>query len=392
MPSASETALLIINCGSSSIKFALYRPDQSLPLLFRGKIADIGKSNEFEVAGGDATVVHKQNIIAADHEMALGVLLHWLAKEVPSLALVAVGHRIVHGGVRFHEPVHIDTEVVSYLESLVPLAPNHQPASLQGIAALQRLRPGVLQVACFDTAFHHDRPEVEQHFALPDRPELELVRRYGFHGLSYEYIAQVLPRHLGEHAEGKVVVAHLGHGASLCALHQRRSIATTMTFTSLDGISMGTRCGSLDPAVVLYLLQQGMDAKSIADLLYFQSGLLGVSGLSDDMAVLLEQPTSQSRLAVEHFIHDTVRAIGSLAAALQGLDALVFTAGIGEHAAPIREAICQRCNWLGVDLNQEANRQGQPCISNMGSGVQVWVIPTDEELMIANHTLRLMNK
>ncbi len=360
--------------------------------MFRGKIEGLGESGQFEVKDGYANLVHRQTVTTADHEVAYSVLLNWLADEVRSVELIAAGHRVVHGGIRFREPVQINTEVMDYLESLIPLAPNHQPGSLQGIAALQRLQPGLVQIACFDTAFHHLRPEVEQHFALPARPGLESVRRYGFHGLSYEYMAKVLPDHLGERADGKIVVAHLGHGASLCAMHQRRSVATTMTFSPLDGIPMATRCGSIDPAVVLYLLHQGMTAESIADLLYFQSGLIGVSELSDDMAVLLEQATAQAEQAIEYFVHYTVRAIGSLAAALQGLDALIFTAGIGEHAASIREAICQRCRWLGIELDQTANRRGLPCISRRGSHVQAWVISTDEELMIAGHTLHVLHE
>jgi len=233
---------------------------------------------------------------------------------------MGVGHRVVHGGRRFQQPARITEDVLTYLRSLSALAPNHQPPCLLGITTLQHLRPQLPQVACFDTAFHHDRPAVEQRFALPDRPELEEVCRYGFHGLSYDYIAKVLPDHLGAAADGRVIVAHLGHGASLCAMYKRRSIATTMTFTPLDGIPMGTRCGSIDPAVVLYLLQQGMSAECISDLLYFQSGLLGVSGESSDMPRLLDQSSEQARQAVEQFVHHTVRAIGSLAAALGGVD------------------------------------------------------------------------
>ena len=319
-------------------------------------------------------------------------MLDWLAKDASSLKIAAAGHRVVHGGTRLHEPTLMNDEVIAYLQTLIPLAPNHQPPSLQGIAALQQLRPGLPQVACFDTAFHHDRSEVEQHFALPVRPELEAVQRFGFHGLSYEYIAQALPSHLGKNADGKVIIAHLGHGASLCAMNGRRSVATTMTFTPLDGIPMGTRCGSIDPAVVLYLQQQGMKAEEVSDLLYFQSGLLGVSGASGNMADLLEHKTPQAAQAIEQFVHHTARAIGSLAAALEGLDALIFTAGIGEHSPVIREAICRRCEWLGLALDAEANRAGGPCISQVHSPVQAWVIGTDEEQMIAEHTARLLSK
>ncbi|HED52555.1 MAG TPA: acetate/propionate family kinase, partial [Gammaproteobacteria bacterium] len=326
-----------------------------------------------------------------DHGHALQILLEWLSEQDDSLELVGVGHRVVHGGRRFHAPVRVTAEVLEYLQTLTPLAPNHQPPCLLGITTLQHLLPRLPQVACFDTAFHHDRPEVEQHFALPSRPELDEVRRYGFHGLSYEYIASVLPDYLGARADGKIILAHLGHGASLCALHKRRSIATTMTFTPLDGLPMGTRSGSIDPAVVLYLLQRGMSAADISDLLYFQSGLLGVSGETSDMTTLLERSSAPAKRAIEQFVHHTVRGIGSLAAALGGLDALVFTAGIGEHATPIRAAISERCEWLGLHLDGVANQLGRACISHDDSPVQGWVIATDEESMIAEHSLRVLN-
>jgi len=384
--------MLVINSGSSSIKFALYRLVEPLQPLFRGRITAIGKYGHFQVNDHQGHAVQECATSVTDHEQALATLLNWFATEAASLDIIAAGHRVVHGGTRFHDPVPVTGDVIAYLHTLVPLAPNHQPASLQGIAALQRLQPGLLQIACFDTAFHHSRPAVEQHFALPPRPELDGVRRYGFHGLSYEYIAGVLPDVLGNKADEKIIVAHLGHGASLCAMYKRHSVATTMTFTPLDGIPMGTRCGSMDPAVVLYLQQQGMTTDEISDLLYFRSGLLGVSGESDDIAVLLEQTTQRSQQAIEQFVHQTVRAIGSLAAALEGLDALVFTAGIGEHATPIRETICRRCEWLGLELDTDANILGQARISKTGSPVEAWIIPTDEEQIIAEHALRLFNE
>lgn len=389
MQSVSNQVLLVINSGSSSLKFTIKEITSPLKTLYRGRITSIGKTGRFQVNDRHGNLLQEHPTTVADHEQAVRVFLDWLDKEASALEIIAAGHRVVHGGTRFHEPVLITDDVIACLESLIPLAPNHQPASLQGIVALQRLQPGLIQVACFDTAFHHDRSEVEQRYALPSRPELNAVRRYGFHGLSYEFIAKVLPDHLGTKADGKIIVAHLGHGASLCALHKRHSVATTMTFTPLDGIPMGTRCGSIDPAVVLYLQQQGMTSADISDLLYFQSGLLGVSGVSDDMTELLKQQTPQAQLAIDLFVHHTVRAIGSLAAALEGLDALVFTAGIGEHAAPIREAICKRCEWLGLELDTDANTLGQDCISKTGSLVQAWIIPTDEECMIAEQTLAL---
>jgi len=388
----STPALFIINSGSSSLKFSVNALNAPRQTLYRGHIDAIGGSGRFQVSDGNGQPVHAQAVIVGDHGQAIQTLLDWLSREAASLDIVAAGHRVVHGGTRFHEPVLINAEVVDYLHTLIPLAPNHQPASLLGITELARLQPELTQIACFDTAFHHDRPEVEHHFALPSRPELALVRRYGFHGLSYEYIAKVLPDHLGTKAEGKVIVAHLGHGASMCALHQRRSVATTMTFTPLDGIPMGTRCGAIDPAVVLFLQNQGMSLQAVSDLLYFQSGLLGVSGESDDMADLLKHKTPQTERAIEHFVHHSVRAIGSLAAALEGLDALVFTGGIGEHSATIREAICKRCEWLGLKLDTNANRHGHTRISQADSPVQAWIIRTDEERIIAEHSFHLFNQ
>ncbi|VAW80832.1 Acetate kinase [hydrothermal vent metagenome] len=386
-------SLLTINSGSSSLKFSLFavRETGTPQLLYRGAFTAIGGAGRFYVHGSNADLSHNRKLTLQDHGHALQILLEWLSEQDDALELVGVGHRIVHGGRRFHTPVRVTGEVLDYLQTLTALAPNHQPPCLLGITTLQRLLPRLPQVACFDTAFHHDRPEVEQHFALPSRPELDEVRRYGFHGLSYEYIARVLPDYLGTRADGKIILAHLGHGASLCALHKRRSVATTMTFTPLDGVPMGTRSGSIDPAVVLYLLQQGMSAPDISDLLYFQSGLLGVSGETGDMAALLESTTAPAQRAIEQFVHHTVRAIGSLAAALGGLDALVFTAGIGEHVTPVRAAISEGCEWLGLHLDPVANQLGRARITRDDSPVQGWVIATDEESMIAEHSLRVLN-
>lgn len=390
---APTPSLLTLNSGSSSLKFALFTlTDSPAPRRrYRGEIASIGGAARFHVRDSNGATQQASEVAISDHRQALQHLLAWLSGQAEASQLIGVGHRVVHGGRRFQQPVRITESVLTYLRSLSALAPNHQPPCLLGITTLQQLRPELTQIACFDTAFHHQRPRVEQRFALPERPELEEVRRYGFHGLSYEYLASILPAHLGTKADGRVIIAHLGHGASLCALRQRRSVATTMTFTPLDGIPMSTRCGSLDPAVVLYLLQQGMSERHISDLLYFQSGLLGVSGESGDMATLLQSRHEPARLAVEQFVHHTVRAIGSLAAALGGLDALVFTAGIGEHAAPVRAAIGKGCEWLGLHLDDEANRLGHTRISRDDSAVSAWVIATDEEQMIAEHSLRLLN-
>ena len=386
-------SLLTINSGSSSLKFALFAINKTEPLqhLYQGEFSNIGESGQFQVHDASGHLFQTQNLNITDHQHALKTLLTWLAESLASLQLICAGHRVVHGGTRFHQPVVITETTLSYLTTLIPLAPNHQPACLAGIITLQELEPALVQVACFDTMFHHHRADAEQFFAIPQRAELNNIRRYGFHGLSYQYIANVMPDYLGTLAEGKVIVAHLGHGASLCAMHKRQSVATTMTFTPLDGIPMGTRCGSIDPAVVLYLLQQGMTSDAISDLLYFQSGLLGVSAETDNMSKLLASSSVQAQQAIEQFVHHTVRAIGSLAAALGGIDALIFTAGIGEHAETIRASICKRCEWLGLQLNTDANSQGQACISQPSSPVQAWVIHTDEERVIAEQTYQLFN-
>ncbi len=382
--------LLVINSGSSSLKFSLFTRQgrTSLQERCRGLMSGIGREGSFRVSENGQT--REVTTPLQDHEQALSTLMTWLSEQAGDATLTAIGHRMVHGGTRFNKPVPVTNDVLHYLDTLTPLAPNHLPANLAGIAALQKLQPDIPQVACFDTAFHSTRAEVEQQFALPDREALNNVRRYGFHGLSYEYIASVLPDHLGERADGRVIVAHLGHGASLCAMHQRRSVATTMTFTPLDGLPMGTRCGSMDPAVVLYLLEQGMTSQAISNLLYFESGLLGVSGISDDMRTLLDSKDKRARLAVDMFVHHTVRGIGSLAAALGGIDTLVFTAGIGECSPEIRYAIAAGCEWLGLEVDVMANTRGIPCISKADSRVDAWVIPTNEELMIARHMIAML--
>jgi len=297
---------------------------------------------------------------------------------------------VVHGGADYRHPVRVDDGVLAALERLVPLSPLHQPHNLAGIRALARLRPGVPQVACFDTAFHHTLPPLARNFALPREMSAQGIRRYGFHGLSYEYVASVLPDHLGSAAEGRVVVAHLGHGASLCALRQRRSVETSMSFTPLDGIPMGSRCGALDPGVLLYLMrEQGMRPDQLDDLLHHRCGLLGVSGISGDVRTLLASDDPRAAEALELFAYRTAQAIAAHAAALEGLDALVFTAGVGEHAAPVRAAICRRLAWLGLALDETANRGHAARISSADSRVSAWVVPTNEEYMIARHAWAL---
>jgi acetate kinase len=382
--------ILVLNAGSSSIKFALYpvgsaSSDQPL---FGGEVEGIGHAATLEVrdAGGKSTA-NEAIDAPATHHTALAALLSWIGKHSAGVKLAAAGHRVAHGGLTFTGPVEITPEVVRGLEALVPLVPLHQPHNLAAISALSELHPGLPQVACFDTSFHATQPSIATTIALPRALRDKGVRRYGFHGLSYEYIAGILPDHLGAKAEGKVVVAHLGHGASMCAMEHRQSVATTMGFSSLDGLIMGTRCGALDPGVILYLLDhERMSSKEIGHLLYEESGLLGVSGISDDMRDLLASHDGAAAEAVDLFVYRIVRELGSLVAALGGLDALVFTGGIGAHAPEIRARVCEQAAWLGIGLDEVANSAGGPSISAKGAPVPVFALPTDEELVIARHT------
>ncbi len=389
-------AVLALNAGSSSIKFALFEvgPSGRLDRASQGQIEGIGTTPHFIARNPAGVTLAEQRLPnGADrlHEALLGDLLAWVEGHLGTAALVAVGHRVVHGGRDYAAPVRLDDSVIAALEGLTPLAPLHQPHSLSPIRALRALRPGLPQIACFDTAFHRTMPDVAARLALPRQYEEEGVRRYGFHGLSYEYIARRLGEITPALATGRVIVAHLGNGASLCAMHAGRSIDTTMSFTALDGLVMGTRCGAIDPGVLLYMLQQkGMSPHEVEDILYRRSGLLGVSGISSDMRALLASKEPQAREAVELFVFRAARQTASLAASLEGLDGLVFTAGIGEHAAEIRAALCARLGWLGVAIDPAANARHAARISRPDSRVEVRVIPTDEEAMIARHTLDVL--
>jgi len=389
--------LLIINAGSSSIKFALYRTNESRCLIadMAGQVENIGGQPHFTVNDLDDNQLLDRLLSASearDHSDAINVILNWLSPSMQSGTLLAVGHRVVHGGQHYSAPVLINSSVLAELETLVPLAPLHQPHNLSAISALLKSMPSTPQVACFDTAFHRTQPAVAQCFAIPRRFADEGVRHYGFHGLSYEYIASVLPKVEPFLADARIIVAHLGSGASLCALHNGCSIATTMGFSPLDGLVMGTRCGSIDPGVLLYLMNRhNMDSNALEQLLYYQSGLLGVSGISNDMRTLLASDDPHAKEAVDLFLYRAGREIGSLAAALGGLDALVFTGGIGEHSAVIREQVCRQASWLGLDLDGSANEAAATRISTLNSQVSAWVVPTDENLMIAQHTLRQVN-
>jgi acetate kinase len=388
--------ILVVNAGSSSIKFSMFAVDgcvQSLALRYRGEIEGIGSDPRFFVADADGRRVVDQAVVGprvsgGGHEAALSVLLEWVAGHTDQLRVVAVGHRVVHGGEQFAAPILVDAVIIEQLQKLTHLAPLHQPHNLAAIRVIERIAPHAAQVACFDTAFHRTQAPVTQLYALPRDLSATGIKRYGFHGLSYEYIATVLPGIVGDAATGRVVAAHLGNGCSMCAMRDGKSVATTMGFTAVEGLPMGTRSGAIDPGVILYLLtERGMSVDDVTDLLYHRSGLLGVSGISNDMRKLLASPAHEAADAVDVFVYRIGRELGSLAAAVGGIDVLVFTAGIGEHAAPVRARVCENAAWLGIHLDPAANLRGGPRISTPDSPVSVWVIATDEELMIARHTL-----
>jgi acetate kinase len=387
-----DGAILTVNAGSSSLKFALYETGAELRPLLSGKVAGIGGHTKFSAKGTDGVAIDgPPDASAGSHEDVFAKLLPWLTGRLGRRKLVGAGHRVVHGGRKLVAPVRVDAEVLAELDSLVPLAPLHQPHALSALRALQSALPDLPQVACFDTAFHRSMAPEVRHFALPRELTDEGVERYGFHGLSYEYIASVLPEHAPEQAQGRIVIAHLGSGASLCALRRLTSVDTTMSFTALDGLVMSTRCGTLDPGVVLYLLQtKGLSPGAIETLLYEKSGLLGVSGITGDMRDLLGNPDERAREAVSLFVFRVARELCAMLAALGGLDGIVFTAGIGENAPQLRREVCDHLAWLGVELDAAANAAGKGCISAGSSRIKVWVIPTDEETMIARHTVAVL--
>ena len=393
-----QDVVIAVNSGSSSLKFAAYPAsgDASTPLI-TGKVAGIGREPVLSARDDDGTIEATGALQSipkdADHRWIIGELLQRLQTRFSNLNPVAAGHRVVHGGRRFEGPVLIDAEVRRELESLVPLAPLHQPHNLAAIDAIAEVAPGTPQVACFDTSFHRSQPRLAQLYGLPKRLTDEGLIRYGFHGLSYEYIASRLPETLGSRAAGRVIVAHLGNGASMCAMKGGESVATTMGFTALEGLLMGRRCGSLDPGIVLDLIERDdMSPADVRRLLYRESGLLGVSGISNNMQQLEASGDADAREAIELFCYRAAREIGSLTAALGGLDALVFTAGIGENSALVRQLICEHSAWLGIALSPAANDTNKHWISSTASAVDVCVIPTNEEAVIANATLMLVAK
>jgi acetate kinase len=391
--SAGGDAIVVLNAGSSSIKFCTFRlEDGRLERELRGQVAGLGTAPRMVARRGTGIAADRQLAQGPmSHADALGVLLEFLRGELRGEQIVGVGHRVVHGGLEFMAPTRVDAAVLERLARYNRLAPLHQPHNLAAIRLMLERLPGVPEVACFDTAFHRTVPEVAQLFALPPRFAEAGVRRYGFHGLSYEYVASVLPALDERAACGRTVVFHLGNGSSMCAMSGGRSVATTMGFTAVDGLPMGTRTGALDPGVLLFMFDElGMGVREVERLLYHESGLLGMSGVSSDMRDLLASDLPAAKLALEVFVYRARRELGSLAAALGGLDAVVFTAGIGENQPEVRRRICADATWLGVELEAQANERHGPRISTAGSRVAAWVVPTDEETMIARHVARLL--
>ena len=385
----------VLNAGSSSVKFSVFSVagDGLRPLFHGATRPDRDRAPFLRRDAAGATIAEERLPPAtiATQEDAVHHLFGWVKAHGEGLDVIAVGHRVVHGGPVYAEPIIVDERALEVLTGFEPLAPAHQPHNLAPIRCLAKARPDLPQVACFDTAFHRTAPLVAELYALPREFFDAGVRRYGFHGLSFEYIVQALAELDPVAARGRLVVAHLGNGCSMAAIRDGKSLGNTMGFTGLDGLPMGTRCGQIDPGVLIYLMQQrGLSLDQVEDLLYNHSGLKGLSGVSNDMRDLLESNQPDAQVAIDYFVHRVGRELGSLAAVLGGLDALVFTAGIGEHSAEIRARVCRDANWLGVALDDEANRRGGPRISKEGCSPSVWVIPTNEELMIARHTLRLI--
>jgi len=388
----SLDTILVINAGSSSIKFALY-DQKNLGVLLQGALEAIGTKADFSIKGqwADQIPPQSQPNPQDNHRALVGWLLNLFSQHLPNSTIIAAGHRVVHGGANFTKPALLTPQVMAELKALTPLAPGHQPHNLAAIQAVAQNWPDIPQVASFDTAFHRTQSKTAQMFALPYELTQEGIVRYGFHGLSYQYICDQLPMILGsEKANTKTVIAHLGHGASMCAVENLKSVATTMGFTALDGLVMGKRCGDIDPGVLLYLCQQkGLSPAEVDAMLNTKSGLLGVSGLSSDMRDLLASDDGKAKQAVDLFIYRINQQLGSMVASLGGLETLVFTAGIGTHSPQIRQMVCQLATWLGIELDQEANAAGKAIISTPNSKIQVLVIPTDEEFVIASATRKV---
>jgi acetate kinase len=383
-------AILTLNCGSSSIKFALFERGGPRRIA-HGKIEGLGTAPHFQAFDGSGSLLVEKRWQAGTHETFFRTLLSWVEDHLGDDRLLAAGHRIVHGGDEFFAPCILTEAVLVKLKKLERLAPLHQPHNLAAIDAVTHLRPDLQQIGCFDTAFHRTMAPVVRRYGLPQELERTGIRRYGFHGLSYEYIAGRLKELVPDEAGGRILIAHLGNGASLCALQDGRSVDTSMGFSTLDGLVMGTRPGSLDPGIILYLLRQGMDGSTLEDMLYHRSGLLGVSGISSDMRALLASPEPKAADAVELFVFRAAREMAALATTMGGVDGLVFTAGIGEKSAEIRRRICERLSWLGLSLDMDANARNLLQINAASSAIKAWVIPTDEEIVIARYSFGLMN-
>jgi acetate kinase len=387
--------ILVVNAGSSSVKFQVFsvEGEGKLRRQIKGQMDGIGSRPRLRASGADSEPLADRAYpieSVPDVPAAMGIAGGWLRDEL-RISPMAVGHRVVHGGPDYHRPVLLDHGVVARLERLIALAPLHQPHNLAPIRSLLANFPALPQVACFDTAFHRTHDEVADYYAIPHQLHAEGVRRYGFHGLSYEYVAKALPQVAPDVANGRVIVAHLGSGASMCALKKGRSVESTMGFTALDGLPMGTRPGQIDPGVVLYLIsEKGMSASNAQNFLYRECGLKGLSGISNDMRELEASEDPKAKLAIDYFVYRIGLNAGMLAAALQGLDAFVFTAGIGENSARIRARIADQLEWLGVTLDEAENSRHARLISRSHSRIPVYVIPTDEERMIAQHTLSLL--
>ena len=385
--------IAVLNAGSSSVKFALYEAGDNGALLFRGQVEQLGLAPRMKVVDGKGETVTRRKWTndQLDHRRATEEILKLGRELLGGRPVIGIGHRVVHGGMRFDAPARIDADVLRYLGTLVPLAPLHQPHNLAPIEAIAEAAPHLPQVACFDTAFHRSQTALAENFALPRDLTEAGVRRYGFHGLSYDYIVHQLAETMPMLARGRLVIAHLGNGASLCAVADGKSVASTMGFTALDGLMMGTRTGALDPGVLLYLMmERRMSPKDIEDLLYRKSGLIGVSGISSDMRTLRQSSEPEAAEAIALFVYRIVREIGSMAAALGGIDGLVFTAGIGENDAATRSEVAAGCRWLGLALDEERNKRGETRLHADGSRLTAWVMPTDEERMIARYAGRML--
>ena len=385
--------IAVINAGSSSIKFAIFNDDPAQSLIFRGQVEKIGVAPTLlvEGSGGETLVENEWGANELDHKSATKVILQTSIALLGGEAVEGIGHRVVHGGAQFTAPTLVNDDVIASLRLLCPLAPLHQPHNIAPVEAIMAEAPLIPQVVCFDTAFHQTQPPVAQAFALPRELTDLGIRKYGFHGLSYEFVSDRLRAVAADQAQKRIVIAHLGNGASLCAIHRGRSVATTMGFTAVDGLMMGTRCGSIDPGVLIYLMdEKKLDARALEDLIYKKSGLLGVSGITSDMRALRESNDPRAREAISLFVYRIVREIGSLAAALGGLDGLVFTGGIGQRDARTRREVVAGCAWLGAAIDDQANSRTAERIDSAASGIPIWVLPTDEERVIARHTAAIL--